>query len=550
MSVDPKAIHSERHIEVGALLQQDAGIIIQRWSGRAVEEQAQAKRLHHETLLDDLPAFLQAMGQHLADRADGNGRHRRPAGRHGEQRWQAGWSLAEVVRDYQILRLVILDYLEESLDRPLAGREVMAVGLVLDEAIAASIASYSRHHDEAVRRSERHEADRRQEEADGRHRREVEAAHERERRKDDFLALLGHELRNPLAPVSNAVHLLRLRGSDPALLGWATDLLDRQARHMTRLVDELLDVSRIGRGKMLLHRETVDLVQLMRTAVEDHRATLEEAGLKVHLELPAGSIHCQGDGTRFAQIVGNLLANAAKFTDPGGKVFVGAHLDPQAKRVMVSVRDTGIGIEPDALRHLFDRFARPDRGLARSRGGLGLGLTLVKGLVELHGGQVQAASDGPGKGSTFTFWLPYAENADDPAQAAAGPTTAARPLRILVIEDNPDAADSLHLLLELMGHTVRLAYTGPAGVQAARQAPPDVVLCDLGLPGMTGFAVARALRQDPALVGVRLVAFSGYGSEADRHEGREAGFDLHLTKPVDPAELERLLASVAPAGLA
>jgi signal transduction histidine kinase/CheY-like chemotaxis protein len=364
-------------------------------------------------------------------------------------------------------------------------------------------------------------------------------AREADRRKDEFLAMLSHELRNPLAPIRNAVAVLRLRGADAATVNWAREVVERQSAHLARLVDDLLDASRITRRKVRLRPERLDLSALVRATCEDHRGGLDAAGLALEVEAPPGPVWVEGDRTRLAQVLGNLLGNAAKFTDRGGRVTV--RLTAADGRAEVAVRDTGVGLEPAMLPRLFEAFAQADRSLDRSKGGLGLGLALVKGLVELHGGEVRAASEGPGRGATFTFRLPLA--GEGPAKAAAPAAADAHARRrVLIVEDNRDAADSLRMLLELAGHEVAVAYTGAEGLRAAQARRPDVVLCDLGLPGLSGFEVARALRQGADTAGVRLIAVSGYGRDEDQRRAREAGFDEVLVKPVSPAVLERLLA--------
>jgi two-component system CheB/CheR fusion protein len=537
MTVDPQAIRSEHHTRVGSLIQRDVALIIERWNLRAVAEQPGAARLHHEALQDDLSTFLRELGRTLAESDDDdNPRHRVPAYQHGKQRWEAGWSLIEVIRDYQILRLVILDYLQEVLDRPLRARESMAIGLALDEAIAASAAIYVRRREEEIRQAE-----------EARHRRQAEALQEMNRRKDEFLAILGHELRNPLAPVRNSLFVLRERGQDPATLEWALALLERQAQHMTRLVDDLLDVSRLGRGIIRLHTEQLDLAQLVRSVVEDQRGPMEAAGLKLELRLPESPVWVMGDGTRLAQVVGNLLNNAAKFSNPGGQVTVEVGVEPEARRALVRVRDNGVGIGPEVLPYLFEIFVQGDRTLTRSRGGLGLGLALVKRLVELHRGEVHAASAGPGQGAEFSFRLPLVEGAVPTGDGPPKPRSGGEPHRILIIDDNADLVDSMRMLLEAYNHTVAVASTGPTGVETAQRFQPKVVLCDLGLPGMDGYAVAGALRADPNTSSAYLIALSGYGSDADQQRTREAGFHRHLVKPVDPEELQRILADLRPA---
>jgi len=371
------------------------------------------------------------------------------------------------------------------------------------------------------------------------------ALHEASRRKDEFLAMLAHELRNPLAPIRNAVQVLAMIGPDEPNFVQARDLIGRQVSHLARLVDDLLDVSRITQHKILLRKERLDFVPLVRAAVEDHRTLLEGGRLRLSVELPQTPLIVSGDPTRLAQIVGNLLHNAAKFTDAGGSVAVRLAAAPAEGRAVLSVRDTGIGLDKDILARLFEPFSQADRTLARSRGGLGLGLALVKGLVELHEGRVDALSAGLGQGSEFVIRVPLERQA---LVTSAGPvlsTPANRSARVLVIEDNHDAAESLRMLLTLAGHRVSVAHAGQVGLAMARETPPDVVLCDIGLPGgMDGYDVARALRKDLQLAAVQVIALSGYGQEDDQRRARQAGFDRHLTKPVDPVALLALLASL------
>jgi PAS domain S-box-containing protein len=377
------------------------------------------------------------------------------------------------------------------------------------------------------------------------------------RKKDDFLAMLGHELRNPLAPIRNAVQILRHAGHDESILERARGMIERQVSHMTRLVDDLLDVSRISRGKILLHRERLDLTKLVRDTVEDHRRDLEAAGLALDLELPAEPLWVEGDSTRLAQALGNLLSNAGKFTDPGGRVFVEIktvevktvelRAGDDRESVEIVVEDTGIGIAPEMLGNLFETFSQADRTLARSRGGLGLGLALVKGLMDLHGGEVEAGSEGLGRGSRFTLRLPLAAAQEAPREEAAPPAGANGSRRVLIIEDNADAAESLQMLLELSGFEVTTAADGTSGLATARRFQPDVVLCDIGLPGgLDGYGVARELRADSAFQSVRLIALTGYGQAEDQRRAYAEGFDLHLTKPVDPVLLKDLLTSAGP----
>ncbi len=364
------------------------------------------------------------------------------------------------------------------------------------------------------------------------------------RRKDEFLAMLAHELRNPLAPIRNAVQVLRLAGPARPALRRAQEVIQRQTAHLARLVDDLLDVSRISRGRVPLRAERLDLAALVRNAAEDHRLTLESAGLRLEVGAPDGPLWTVGDPTRLAQVVGNLLHNAGKFTDAGGLVAASLAADPDGKRAVLAVRDTGVGMDADMLTHLFEPFSQADRSLDRSRGGLGLGLALVKGLVELHGGAVHAQSPGPGGGAEFTVVLPLGDGPAMPEEVLPPPDER-KSLRVLIVEDNRDAAESLRLVLEMAGHEATAVYAGLAGLEAARRLRPDVVLCDIGLPGgMDGYAVVRALRAQPEQAGAVLIALTGYAQEEDKDKARQAGFDHHLTKPMEPSVLLRLLATL------
>jgi signal transduction histidine kinase/DNA-binding response OmpR family regulator len=361
-----------------------------------------------------------------------------------------------------------------------------------------------------------------------------------DQRKNEFLAMLAHELRNPLAPIRNAVGVLKAIGSDEPNLAKVRDMIDRQVTHMVRLVDDLLDMSRLARGKILLRHERLDLTSLVRDTVEDYRSLLVENKLGLEARLPDEPLGISGDGTRLAQVLGNVLHNASKFTAAGGSVTV--ELRAESDVAVLSVRDTGIGIEPHMLERVFETFSQADSSLDRSRGGLGLGLSLVRGLVELHGGTVQAASAGLGQGTEITLRLPLAESPPPPERRVVVAVDETSAQRVLLIEDNADTAESMRILFSLTGHQIQVAHTGLAGLEAVRSFRPEVVLCDIGLPGgMDGYAVARAIRHDASLREVRLIALSGYGQDEDRRRSREAGFDAHLIKPVDFLDLRRLL---------
>ncbi|HEX9051056.1 MAG TPA: response regulator [Anaeromyxobacter sp.] len=373
-------------------------------------------------------------------------------------------------------------------------------------------------------------------------RRAEEALREADRRKDEFLAILSHELRNPLAPIRNSVYLLSRVDPGSPQAARARQVIERQSIHLTRLVDDLLDVTRISRGKIELRPVRLDLREVVRKTADDVRSMFDQRSVELEVELCDGPLWVNADPTRISQVVGNLLHNAMKFTPPNGEVVVAAR--SAGDRAEVVVHDTGIGIDPAELEHMFEPFAQADRTLARSQGGLGLGLALVLGLVRQHGGDVTARSEGLGHGAEFRVTLPLAP-ADAAAAAGARVDPARTALRILLVEDNPDAAQSLAEILQLKGHDVSLARDGRSGIATARELRPNVVLCDVGLPDISGYEVARTLRSDPALNGTRLVAISGYAHPEDHDRGRRAGFDAHLAKPASLETLDALLASVA-----
>jgi PAS domain S-box-containing protein len=374
-------------------------------------------------------------------------------------------------------------------------------------------------------------------------RRMMEELRGADRHKDEFLGVLSHELRNPLMAIRSGLYVLQLGSGLDERGRKAAGVIERQVSKLARLVDDLLDVTRIARGKVRLQRSSLDLARLTQLAVDDHRRVLDASEIEMVLEIPSESLWVNGDAARLEQVIGNLLDNATKFTPRRGRVTVS--LAREGGRAVLEVADTGVGIDTETLARLFVPFAQEDRSLSRSRGGLGLGLALAKGLVELHHGEIHAFSEGPGHGARFTVSLPLASPAagatpQDPEEAAREHGTAAR--KILVVEDNHDTADSLREVLEIAGHRVAVAYGGREGVEAAKEFRPDIVLCDIGLPGLDGYAVARELRQDATLSTAVLVALTGYAGPEDRRRAREAGFDRHLAKPVELATLGRLVA--------
>jgi PAS domain S-box-containing protein len=366
-----------------------------------------------------------------------------------------------------------------------------------------------------------------------------EAMREADRRKDEFLAVLGHELRNALGPIHNAALLMTRLEEDGKSGEAARQILERQVAHMTRIIDDLLDVSRIARGDMTLLREPLNLVWVVRTTVEDYRSALGGAGLELALELPKDPLWVSADATRLAQALGNTLHNAAKFTDAGGRVTIRAERDDG--RAVVCVRDTGIGMDAEGLSRVFDYFNQSELGRQRSRGGLGLGMAIARGIVELHGGTIRATSEGPGRGSEFCIRLPLESGPSEALRSARSAPSRQTARRILIIEDNADMADSLRMLLELNGHEVRRAADGPTGVDLARHFRPELVLCDIALPNMDGYAVARELRRDSETAGAYLVALSGYARDDDQRRAAEAGFDLHVSKPLDFSRLDAVI---------
>jgi two-component system CheB/CheR fusion protein len=373
-------------------------------------------------------------------------------------------------------------------------------------------------------------------------RRRAEAAlHDELHRRDDFLATLSHELRNPLAPIRNGLYLLHHAG--PEASERALAVIDRQTAHLTRIVDDLLDVTRIARGKLQLKRRVEDLAALVLRTVEDHRDGFEAAGVELEVEVDPMPMWADVDPTRIAQVLGNLLANALKFTSRGGRVAVELRVHP--REVALRVRDTGAGIAPDVLQRLFRPFSQGPQGLARTAGGLGLGLATVRGLVDLHGGEVGISSAGAGKGTEVVVRLP---RVDVPAERPLSPAPNPATHRVLVIDDNDDAATTLRDVLESCGHAVRTAADARSGLDLAHAFRPEVVLCDIGLPGLDGYTVARAFRSDAdeGLRAAYLVALSGYARPEDVQRSLDAGFDRHLAKP---ASLDRLQALLAEAPL-
>jgi len=364
-----------------------------------------------------------------------------------------------------------------------------------------------------------------------------------DRSKNEFLAILAHELRNPLAPIRNAVQILNREGALAPESQWAVSAIERQVRQMARLIDDLVDVARITSNRLELRKERVDLAAVLRSAVETSSMLLKAGGQEFTVALPEESIYLDADPVRLAQAVSNLLSNAAKYTEHGGRIWLIA--ERRGGEAVITVRDTGVGISPAMLSHIFEMFTRGEQSQVRTLGGLGIGLTLVKRLVEMHGGTVAAESAGQDMGSTFVIRLPAAESSPgQPPTADGSLPSGASSLRVLIVDDNRDAADSLAMLLRITGNEIRTTYDGLEALQVASDFRPEVVLLDIGLPKIDGHEVAQRLRREAWGQRICLIAVTGWSDESDRARSRAAGFDHHLVKPLDTSHLAKLLDSV------
>lgn len=369
-----------------------------------------------------------------------------------------------------------------------------------------------------------------------------EALRQSDRRKDEFLAILAHELRNPLAPIRNGLQIMRLGKGETEATEQARTMMERQLGHMVHLVDDLLDLSRISRGKIELRKERVELSKVVQQAVETSRPLIEEAGHDLTITVPPGPVYVDADVTRLAQVFSNLLNNAAKYTERGGRVQLS--VQQRGGEAVVSVKDNGVGIPVNMLPLIFEMFTQVDRNLERSQGGLGIGLSIVKRLVEMHGGSIGVVSDGPGMGSEFVVRLPVVLSV---ALTNGSDEEGARPssrCKILVVDDNRDAAMSLAMMLKLMGNEAKTAHDGLEALAVAAIFQPDLILLDIGMPKLNGYETAKRIREQPWGKNVMLVALTGWGQEEDRRKSDEAGFDSHMVKPIEPALLEKLLANL------
>jgi PAS domain S-box-containing protein len=372
--------------------------------------------------------------------------------------------------------------------------------------------------------------------------RKSEALEVADRQKNEFLAMLAHELRNPLAPISNGLQVLKLRSADLAAVKQITDLMERQVVHLVRLVDDLLDVSRVITGKLAFKKQAIELAGVVRHAVEETQSTIDARGHELMLSLPARPVLVDADRLRLSQVISNLLNNAAKYTATPSQIWLS--VQREGDEAIVRVRDPGIGIAPHVLPKVFNLFVQADNSLDRSQGGLGIGLTVVKRIVEMHGGSVSASSAGINQGSEFVVRLPVSKASAPVAKPTESGQKRPPPRRrILVVDDNVDAAVTISALLKAWGHDVQTAFGGEAALETVRHFQPEIIFLDIGMPGMSGYDVAKWLRAEPSARGIVIAAVTGYGQEADRQRSFDAGFDYHLTKPPDPSLLESLLAS-------
>jgi signal transduction histidine kinase/ActR/RegA family two-component response regulator len=368
-----------------------------------------------------------------------------------------------------------------------------------------------------------------------------QALRDADQRKDEFLATLAHELRNPLAPLRSGLALLARVGTQTQPARQTREMMERQVNQLVKLIDELLDVSRIATGKVVLQREAVDLRAVIESAVEISEPLVERAGHELTLDVPPDPVWVVGDAFRLAQVVSNLINNAAKYTPASGAIRVGLQAD--AGRAVLRVVDNGVGIPAEQIGSVFEMFTQVDRTLDRAQGGLGIGLSLARRLVELHGGTIEAASGGANRGSTFTLRFPTTAGPADSASATPPAASRAHALRVLIVDDNVDAADALAQNLALLGHRTRTVYAGSDALAVAAEFEPEIVFCDLGMPAIDGLEVARRLRQDERYAAALLVALTGWGSEDDRHRTKEAGFDAHVVKPVNEETMNALFAA-------
>lgn len=517
MTIDFAAIRSGRHEEIAEVLERNGESITDEWSVRARSENSEANASYRDELRNRLPGFVQAMGAALR-RVDtsATGEHRLLAVEHGEQRWQIGWTLASVVADYQILRTVLLERLDQEMERGLDLTEAMAVGYFLDDAIQAAVVTFTEHQETQLRRSHQ--------------------------RLNEFLSVLGHELRNPLAAIKTGMELLKLRTEEDH--SRVFEVVGNQVDTTTRLLDDIMDVSRITRGQVEMKRETVRVWPIIESAAQSARSMIVSHQHALTMTPPGEELWINADATRLQQVVTNLLTNAAKYTEDGGEIFVAVTRDEN--EAVITVRDTGTGIDPSDLPHIFDLFVQSPENTGR---GLGIGLALARLIVEMHGGTISACSDGAGRGSEFTVCLPLVRDvverrlSPDVDEVLGGDLSGTPARSILVVDDESATAQMLAALLEQFGHEVFVAFDGEEAAELAHRHQPEVILTDIGLPGMDGYALARAVRADEGTKEALLIAMSGYAHQAQQRHADEAGFDKYLVKPIDLRSVQETISA-------
>jgi signal transduction histidine kinase/ActR/RegA family two-component response regulator len=499
--------------------------VMQRWMAAVYRDGLEsALGLSEPQLRDHLPVLLDEIVLALEEQDTPLLEHE--GQEHGRQRWGSGYNIGEMLRELAILREMLLavttEYAEDTpgLTRAEELEAGQRIRLVLDRSGQASVEQY---HAETLAGRWLLEA-------------ELRAASDQ---KDRFLAMVSHELRNPLAPILTAVQLLEFTETDDPRLRQAREIIERQVRHQVRLVDDLLDVSRIAQGKIALRLEARDLKAELAYAIRGSVPAIEARKQELHAELPDEPLMVDVDPVRLEQIVTNLLSNASKYTEPRGTIWLTAN--QEGEKAVIRVRDTGVGISPEFLPRVFALFAQADAPLERAQGGLGIGLAIVKHLVELHGGTVEARSEGPGKGSEFVVRLPLIRNHAPSALLPTDEEQHRRRRRVALVESNDDSRTVLAEVLELLGYPVVTAANGPAALRLVEEHRPEVFVVNIGLPGMSGYELARALRAMPGGGQMLLIALTGYGRPEELELAREAGFDAHLTKPADIEELQGLL---------
>lgn len=515
MSSLPDQLRESKLTEVGEILIQGVDRIVEQWTIDIHLSRPSINSTHREDLRDHLPDFIRALGESLrCGKQESQRHHKAIALHHGEQRWKLGWELADLVADYQLLRVAILRHVYEALPRRVSYSELLVANLYIDDAISAATVSYVEHQ-----------------------RVELEQAHQR---LSEFLSVLGHELRNPLHTFSMGLELLDGNGKGKDHETKA--LMKHQTTMMNRLLTDMLDVTQITRGRLALEKQAVDLVDALRRAIDATRSAVVGRDHQLVTELPGEPVMVEADPHRVEQIVVNLIGNACKYTERGGTIRLSLCCENDQEAVL-RVGDNGKGIGPDLLPHLFDLFVQ---GREDSGRGLGIGLALSRMLVELHGGRIEASSPGVGRGSDFIVRLPLLVQAE-PAkydgearrESAAGPYL--RRHRILIVDDAEDGAGMLVKLLQQRGHEVSLALDGETALQIAEAEQPEVILLDVGLPGMSGYDVARRLRESARFEHALIITMTGFADEHRREKSGEAGVDYHLVKPVELDSIQRLM---------